>query len=549
MKNIRYLLYAALILISIVLWNTWQKERPQQTVSENNQITTSEQQETNNQASQQTNKIVSNIPQDRIIHVKTDVLNIEIDTLGGKLIQADLIKYPLELNSTEPVTLLNYQPKTYYISEDGLIQNNIENNNPKQIQYSASQKSYNLNQGQKELAVTLNGKTADGLNVSKSFIFYPEKYNIDVKYNVKNNSGKNWIGNYYLQMLKKDYTPQKKGFLSIQNYLSVAYSTLQKPYEKIRLSKLSEDSIPSNIQGNWISIIERYFLGAWIPGQNNIYRYFDKNNGDGLYTVGMVSPKIIVQPNENINLNSTFYVGPKIADQLSSLSPHLGLTVDYSSIAFFSLLSSFIFWILKNINDVVGNWGWSIVIVTILIKLVFYKLSSTSYRSMAGMKKLQPKMALLKERYGNDKQAMSKATMELYKKEKINPLGGCLPILIQIPVFLALYWVLLESVELRQAPFIFWIHDLSIKDPYYVLPILMGITMYLQQKLSPTPPDPTQAKVMMFLPVMMTVFFLNFPAGLVLYWLVNNVLSIAQQWYITKKFEEGNQKSKKSHKG
>ena len=288
-------------------------------------------------------------------------------------------------------------------------------------------------------------------------------------------------------------------------------------------------------------MLEHYFLGAWIPVSSQAYQFYSKATPAQRYTIGMLGPVLQAAPGSTITTGSKLYAGPELTDVLKNIAPGLDLTVDYGVLWFISMA---IFSVMKEIYHFIGNWGWSIVLVTLMIKLLFYKLSATSYRSMAAMRKIQPRIQALRERYGDDRPKLTQATMELYKNEKINPLGGCLPMLVQIPVFLALYWVLIESVQLRQAPFILWIHDLSVKDPYYVLPLLMGITIFIQQKMSPPPPDPLQAKVMMVLPVFFTVLFLGFPAGLVLYWVVNNTLSIAQQWYIMRHVERADAKHK-----
>ena len=282
-------------------------------------------------------------------------------------------------------------------------------------------------------------------------------------------------------------------------------------------------------------MIQHYFLAAWIPQRDQENTYYSRGVGSASgerYILGLIGPVQSLAPGESTDFSSSLYVGPKIQDHLEKLAEGLELTVDYG---YLTVIAQPLFWLLQHIHSFVGNWGWSIIIVTLLIKALFYKLAETSYRSMANMRRVQPKMMAIKERYADDRQRQSQAMMELYKKEKINPLGGCLPMVIQIPVFIALYWVLLESVELRQAPFIFWIRDLSIKDPYFVLPVIMGISMYIQQKLNPAPVDPIQAKIFMMLPFVFTVFFAFFPSGLVLYWVVNNVTTIAQQWFITRR--------------
>jgi len=304
---------------------------------------------------------------------------------------------------------------------------------------------------------------------------------------------------------------------------------------------MSKANLQVDATGGWIAMQEHYFLTAWIPKADvkNVFYTRSMNND---YTIGAVSLPIQLNPGQNTTLGAKLYIGPEDTKTLAGLAPGLDMTVDYG---FFWFVSDPLFKIMSAINQVLGNWGWTIVLMTLLIKAIFYRLSARSYRSMAGMRKLQPKLLALKERYGDDKAKLSQATMELYRQEKVNPLGGCLPILVQIPVFIGLYWVLLESVELRQAPFIFWIRDLSVMDPYHVLPLIMGGTMFVQQKLNPAPPDPVQAKLMMFLPLLFTALFWSFPAGLVLYWIVNNTLSILQQWYITRKYGSEETKTKK----
>ena len=278
-------------------------------------------------------------------------------------------------------------------------------------------------------------------------------------------------------------------------------------------------------------MIQHYFLAAWIPKKDEDFRYYTRAPGNEHYIIGMTSPTYQVAAGQKRTLENELYVGPKLQDKLQAVAPGLELTVDYGIL---TVIAKPIFWLLEKIHSFVHNWGWSIIFLTLIIKLAFYKLSEASYKSMANMRRMQPRMKALKDRFGDDRAQMNKALMDLYKKEKINPLGGCLPIVVQIPVFISLYWVLLESVEMRQAPFMLWIQDMSTADPYFILPILMGITMVVQQKLNPTPLDPIQAKLMMVLPLVFTVFFAFFPAGLVLYWVVNNMLSISQQWYITR---------------
>ncbi|WP_082873266.1 membrane protein insertase YidC, partial [Oleiphilus sp. HI0079] len=329
--------------------------------------------------------------------------------------------------------------------------------------------------------------------------------------------------------------PSSQTSMGMQSYLGMVLSSEQEPYEKIDFDDMLESPVNQQIQGGWLAFIQHYFISAWIP-DSEVMQTYQTRVKNGLYLMGYISPATVVQPGEKGSVGGQLYLGPKIIDRLEQAAKRLDLTVDYGWLFFVAYP---LFLLLDFLHGLVLNWGVAIILVTVVVKALFFKLSAASYRSMANMRRVAPKLQALKEQYGEDRQKMSQAMMDLYRKEKINPLGGCLPILVQMPVFIALYWVLLESVQLRHAPFFFWIHDLSVKDPFFVLPILMGISMFIQMQLNPTPPDPMQARIMKIMPVMMTVFFLWFPSGLVLYWLVNNILSIAQQWVITRQIEKG----------
>ncbi len=363
----------------------------------------------------------------------------------------------------------------------------------------------------------------------------PASYQVDVRYLIDNQSDQAWSGNMFAQ-LKRDNSddPSKTAATSTATYLGAAMATPESSYKKVSMKDIDKQPVKETVTGGWVAWLQHYFVTAWIPGQtdNNVIQ--TRKDSQGNYIIGYTSPVLSVAPGAKAELGATLYAGPKIQKHLGTLAPGLELTVDYGVLWF---LAQPIFWLLGHIHALLGNWGWSIIALTIVIKMAFFPLSAASYKSMARMRAVAPKLAQLKEQHGDDRQKMSQAMMELYKKEKINPLGGCLPIVVQMPVFLALYWVLLESVEMRQAPWLLWITDLSIKDPFFLLPIIMGATMFIQQQLNPTPPDPMQARVMKLMPIIFTFFFLWFPAGLVLYWVVNNCLSIAQQWYITRKIE------------
>lgn len=536
---LRFALYAIIVIVLLLLYQFWDKEHIKPLISKapSETITTSYIPEVKQQGVKSTTSSNSVTPHkipvsaSPVIHVQTDVLDVNIDALGGNISQIKLLKYPESLNSKTSFLLLNNLPETQYLAQSGLLSSQGPDTPKGQALYASEKSQYILEKGQKLLQVKLTWQNPEGLIINKIFTFRPSNYEIDLNYEIENKSGKPWEGNLYLQLMRKNNPPPatSSGISNMTTYFGAAISSPEKRFEKISFKDMTNRNLDQTITGGWAAMIQHYFISAWIPDKNATSQYFSKVTPDGLYTIGLIGQKINVQPSTTFSTQSKFYAGPAIADQLEKTAPGLELTIDYG---WFWFISGIIFWMMKKIYAIVGNWGWSIVLVTVVIKLMFYQLSAKSYKSMSALKDLQPKINALKERFGDDKQKFTQATIELYKKEKVNPMSGCLPILIQIPVFIALYWVLIESVDLRQAPFILWIHDLSTKDPYYILPILMGLSMLLQQKLSPPPPDPMQAKVMMMMPVIFTVLFINFPAGLMLYWFVNNTLSVLQQWYI-----------------
>lgn len=535
-------LYLALGVVAFSLWTAWQQDNAQTVAKQQalqKTVTTQTQDQTQPQNGvaqkpQAAHSVIAPAPANRVINIKTDVLSLAIDTLGGNILRADLIKYPAtQKPNSAPIRILSDSADDLYVAQSGL--QGIQNHKP--LQYSVARKTYQLASGQKQLAVNLNWKR-NGVTVTKTLAFTPGSYVVDVNYKVTNISGKNITGKVFNQIQRKKLKGST-GFFRLHTYNGASISSPETPYEKLTYADMDKHDVARTVQGGWVAMQQRYFLSAWIPNQAQAHSQYS-HVSDDIYTVGTTTP-INVAAGKTVSVNSKFYIGPEIKDSLAPLAKGLDHTIDFG---WLWLLSIAVFWVMQHINNVIGNWGWSIILVTVLIKLVFYKFSETSYISMAKMRSLAPKMKMLRDRYAGNKQEMSKATMELYRKEKVNPLGGCLPMVIQIPVFIALYYVLLEAVQLRQAPFMFWIHDLSVHDPYYILPVLMGISMFFQQKLNPAPPDPMQAKVMMFLPVIFTGVFLSFPSGLVLYWLVNNVLSILQQWHILRKYEKGQIKEK-----
>lgn len=542
----RTALYLFLAGILFLLWTAWQKDYPPMPVSntvqatpivETNQSGVPPQSAITEQGASKTTVISQNKKESKKIEIKTDVLDVLIDTQGGDFIRASLPGYPASLNNkNEPVVLFSDSPTDTYVAESGLLGEQGPDTPKGQAIYSAEKDHYVLAPDQQTLQVQLQWRNEQGLIVTKIFTFTRGKYDVNVGYQIDNKAKAPWIGYVYAQL--KRHKPQiSTSIFDLHTFDGAAISSSETPYEKISYDQLAKTNVDRNIKGGWLAFQQRYFLSAWIPNQDTINHYYSQvdSSQTQMYTIGYVGPKLSVPPGSVLSTSTTLYAGPEIAENLKSLAPHLDLTIDYG---WLWIISVAIFWVMKQIHNFVGNWGVSIILVTLLIKLIFYKLSETSYRSMAKMRKLAPKLEAIKQRYGDDRQKMSQETMGLYRKEKVNPLGGCLPMIVQIPFFFALYYVLIESVQLRHAPFIFWIHDLSSKDPFYILPILMGISMFLQQKLNPPPPDPMQAKMFMLMPIIFTVFFLAFPAGLVLYWLTNNVISILQQWYIMRKYDE-----------
>ncbi|KTD00492.1 membrane protein insertase YidC [Fluoribacter gormanii] len=542
----RIVLYMALALVSLSLWNAWQIDYPPQSLPTENVISHEQNGQpllpqvtpSNTSASTPINPVEgqtksSNAP---LIQVKTDVLDVAIDPQQGDVVSGQLLDYPQSVDEkNKPFLLLQNQANERYVANSSLFVASGQNVQALDLNFTTPQQHYEMAPDQQQLTVTLSGTNSEGLDVKKEFIFTKGSYLIDVNYKIVNKGSNEWTGYLNTQLLRSSPKEDKSSVFHVGSYTGASYSEPGKHrYQKVSFSDMNKTNLDVDSKGGWIAMQQHYFLSAWVPEANANNKFYTRAvNND--YTIGAVSKPITLKPEEQTTVGSRLYIGPEITSVLKEIAPSLDLTVDYGMLWF---LSSLLFSLMKTIYNFIGNWGWSIVLVTVLIKLAFYRLSAASYKSMAGMRKLQPKLQALRERYGDDKAKISQATMELYKQEKVNPLGGCLPILIQIPVFIALYWVLLESVELRQAPFILWIKDLASPDPYHVLPIIMGATMLIQQKLNPAPPDPMQAKVMMFLPVLFTALFWNFPAGLVLYWIVNNALSILQQWYITRKYSD-----------
>lgn len=479
-------------------------------------------------------------PTKGLIAVETDVLSVKINPVGGDIVHVGLKKYPASLKTPNvPITLLDSSDSFTYIAQSGLIgPNGPDGAKSGRPQYSSDKTKYTLDG--ETLTVALHYQQENGTLVTKTFTFSADTYVVDVAFQVENRSIETWQGLMYGQ-IKRDSSADPGlntavGF-GLPTFLGAAYWDQEKTYNKIDFDDMAESPLNKKIPGGWLAMIQHYFMSAWIPDQEQTHHYSTRV-AKGNNIVGFTTPKVALAPQETHTFKAQFYAGPKIQNTLKALLPGKGmdLAIDFGPLFF---ISEILFWFLELFHSWTSNWGFAIIMLTMMVKAIFFYPSALSYRSMAKMRKVAPELTRLREQYGDDRQKLSQEMMGLYKKEKINPLGGCLPILIQMPVFLALYWALLESVELRQAPFLLWINDLSVMDPYFVLPLIMGGSMFIQQMLNPAPPDPMQAKVMKMMPILFTVMFLWFPAGLVLYWVTNNILSITQQYIITKRIESG----------
>ncbi|NKB46721.1 MAG: membrane protein insertase YidC [Legionellales bacterium] len=567
----RFFLYAAVVAVVFMLWNSWQHERSLQQPTTRTVTTTigasasptSLAQTSSTQtgdfvpslapppqtdstaAAVSHDSVTASSPSQQLITVTTDVFEVTIDKQGGSIVKVALLDYLQEAHDQQtPFVLLNDQPTTRYVAQSGLIIPGDDSAEPRL--FHSRQNQYQLQANDQVLEVMLTSEQ-QGIQVQKIYTFKPGDYLIQLTYQIANARNQPWRGSLYTQLTRTEPQEKSSGFLTIASFSGASLSNPdEKMYQKISFKKLRSQNVNQVVTGGWAAMQQHYFLSAFIPPESQISQYYSNHNAqNGEYTIGLVGPEVQIAPGQQQTLRSSLFVGPEITPLLKDIAPGLDLTVDYG---WLWPISVFLMWLMRQVHYVVGNWGWSIIIVTGLIKLAFYYPSAKSYRSMAHMRELQPRMKMLKERYADDKAKFSQAMMELYRKEKVNPLGGCLPILIQLPVFIALYWVLLESVEFRHAPFMFWIQDLSAKDPYFILPVLMGISMFIQQKLNPPPPDPMQEKILLFLPIALTFLFVQFPAGLVLYWTVNNVLSIAQQWYVMQRFKQHKENTEKKLK-
>ncbi len=468
------------------------------------------------------------------IVVRTDLLEAELSTVGGDIQKLTLREVGSALDRGKPLVLLEPNPKNFFVTQTGLLGEGLPNH---KTTYDAGARSFTLPAGQDTLEVRLRARV-EGAEVVKRYVFRRGSYEIEVVYEIANNGPQPVSAHAYFQFLRDSNPPseeaaQTNAFAGVTTFTGPAVYTEQAKFEKVGFDDIAKGKAAhvKKAKDGWIAMVQHYFVSAWLPKVGTEREYFTNKVGDNLYTAGVVVPVGVIAPGAKASVSMPAYLGPQETDKLEKVAPGLELVVDYG---WLTIIAAPLFWVLKWLHALVKNWGWAIIILTILIKLVFYPLNAKAGRSMAQMKVLAPKMEKLKQLYGEDRQKLNQAMMELYRTEKINPLGGCLPIVVQIPVFIALYWVLLASIELRHAPWLGWIQDLSAPDPYFILPVIYAVSMLVQTKLNPQPADPVQARIMLIMPVVFSVFFLFFPSGLVLYWVVQNLLSILQQWHINR---------------
>lgn len=468
--------------------------------------------------------------------VKTDNMIAVVSAQGGDIIRVELTKHKATGDLSKNYVLLQEAGDHVYVANSGLIGEGLPNH---KTVYALQAGEYALKEGEDKLELKMTAPAVNGVAVTKVLTFHRDSYLVDVRHEIENSSSNPVKTTAYFQIARDDKPVEHSTgiFGGVTTFTGPAVYTEAGKFQKVEFSAIAEGKAKyvKDAKDGWIAMVQHYFVSAYLPKGDTPREFYARKISDGFFGFGVKMP-VSVEAGQRGSVEVPLYAGPQEQSKLKALAPGFDLVVDYGWV---TIIAVPVFWLLSAIHKLVGNWGWAIILVTLVIKLAFFPLSAASYKSMAKMKTLMPRMKQIQERNANDKMKQNQEMMELYKREKVNPMGGCLPMLIQIPVFIALYWVLLGVVEMRQAPWLGWITDLSVKDPYYILPLIMGASMLIQTKLNPSSPDPVQAKVMMAMPVIFTAMFLFFPSGLVLYWVVNNILSIAQQWYITRSIEAG----------
>lgn len=530
MDSRRSLLVIALLFVSFLVYQQWQIDyhSPKPVVTAQTETTASD----TPLASNATTTTVDSQAKGKMITLENNVFRLKVDTLGGDVIESELLKYNEQLNSDKPFVLLQDNAQHTYVAQSGLIGKNGIDSQAGRADYYVDGDSFKLAQGQDSLAVSLVTEK-DGVIYRKIFVLKPDSYDVEVNFEIQNNTD-NAIEVQPFGQLKHKLV-DSSGNIAMPTYTGGAYSSAETNYKKYSFENMEKDNLAIDTKAGWVAVLQHYFVSAWIPNQDAENKLYT-NTANGLGFIGYRGPVSLIPAHSSQTISSKLWTGPKLQNQMETVAKNLDLTVDYGWAWF---ISKPLFILLELIQSVVKNWGLAIIGVTLIVKAVLYPLTKAQYTSMAKMRMLQPKLQEMRERFGDDRQRMSQEMMKLYKEEKVNPLGGCLPILLQMPIFIALYWMFMEAVELRHAPFFGWIQDLSAQDPYYILPILMGGSMFLLQKLSPTPmADPMQQRIMNFMPIIFTFFFLWFPSGLVLYWLASNLITIAQQQLIYRGLEK-----------
>ncbi|MDF0535344.1 membrane protein insertase YidC [Shewanella sp. A32] len=531
MESQRNILLIALLAVSFMIWQQWQTDKAPKPAVTETAVTSSTQDTLQNDVPNADGK--AGVPEEHtvvaskdLVRVKTDQLDVLINPVGGDIVHAALVAHKLEQGKDDPFVLLEQQPGFTYIAQSGLIGSGGVDSSAGRPTYAVTGTEFQMKDGENTLKVPMTYTAANGVKYTKIFTFHKGKFDIRVDYQIDNTTAAPLQVQMYGQ-IKQTIKPSDSHMM-MPTYRGAAYSTADTRYEKYKFDEIKEKDLHKETQGGWVAMLQHYFVSAWVPpaDQSNLI-YSSISNGT-MANIGFRGQADTVAPGATATIGADFYVGPKDQAALSEVSDTLNLVVDYGVLWWLAVP---IYKLMMFFHSFVGNWGLAIILITFTVRGILFPLTRAQYTSMAKMRNLQPKIQELKDRFGDDRQKMGQAMMEMYKKEKVNPMGGCLPIMLQMPIFLALYWVLLESVELRHAPFMLWIHDLSVQDPYYVLPILNGLSMFIMQKLQPMSPtmDPMQAKMMQYMPVVFTVFFLWFPSGLVLYWLMGNIVAIIQQ--------------------
>ena len=542
MESQRSLLIAGLLFVSFLLYQQWGIDNAPQQPPEIEQSITTAAQDIPTSSAVATHAI-NKTTEHQTITVVTDLIQLSIDTLGGDIVESSLLAYPVEMDSIDNLKLLEQLPNYTFVAQSGLIGANGPdadkvNGRP---QYQTTQNKYVLEAGQYYFEVILSFTNSQGITFDKVFGFSRDSYKVDVSYRINNTSDQNIQLQMYAQLKQSIDKPTEESNMMMQLYRGGAFSVQDDKYSKYDFGDMADANLKELTTGGWVAMLQHYFVTAWIPNSEQDNRLYSSVIGEDFAAIGFKSQQLTIAPKSTGEITAALYTGPKLQDRLEKASPYLDLTVDYG---FLWWLAKPLHWLMTFFYGLVGNWGFAIIMLTFVVRGAMYPLSKKQYVSMAKMRQLQPKMAALKERFGDDRQKMGQATMELYKKEQVNPLGGCLPLLFQMPIFIGLFWMLQESVELRHAPFMLWINDLSALDPYYVLPILMGASMWFMSKMQPSmSTDPMQQKMMQFMPIIFTVFFLWFPSGLVLYWVTSNIVTLIQQTIIFRQIEKQNEKS------